>query len=359
MRNDFEKLKISPMATLFQAMEQMDIVGHKLLMVYDVGEFVGLISIGAIQRALIKGAAPKDVIKGHMSDDIVLCSLEDSEETIKSEMLRCRAEYMPIVKKDKSSGRKYVVNIVFWDDLFVDGYSYKKDCEVYDLPVVIMAGGEGSRLRPLTNLVPKPLLPISDKTIIEMIIERFAAIGCRRFFISLNYMADVIEQYLISHNEGNYEFVFFREDRPLGSGGSLSLIKERIKETFFVTNCDNILRQDLTEIVKAHRQNKNEMTVVAAVKGMTLSYGNLVVEADERVVKVEEKPELLFRVNTGVYVMEPELLKEVPAERYFPMTDLMNIIIARNGRVGCFPITDGSWCDVGNWEDYMKLLGKR
>ena len=145
------------------------------------------------------------------------------------------------------------------------------------------------------------------------------------------------------------------------------MIRDKISEPFFLTNCDNILQQDLAEIVEVHRQNKNEMTVVAAVKSMRLPYGNLVVgdeknhethETHEKVIRVEEKPEFLFRVNTGVYVMEPELLKEVPDGRYFPITDLMNIIINRNGRVGCFPITDGSWCDIGNWEDYTKALRK-
>ena len=241
----------------------------------------------------------------------------------------------------------------------------------YDMPVVIMAGGEGTRLRPLTNILPKPLLPIGKKTIIEAIMDKFVEIGCRRFFISLNYMADTIERYLTEHNDGRYEFTFFRETMPLGSGGSLSLIRDKIKEPFFVTNCDNILQQDLVEIIEEHRQNKNEMTVVAAVKGMKLPYGNLVVAGDDdsrvehaehvdgmRVVRVEEKPEFIFRVNTGVYVMEPGLLREVPDGRYFPITDLMNKIIARLGKVGCFPITDGSWCDIGNWEDYCHALGR-
>ena len=226
------------------------------------------------------------------------------------------------------------------------------------MPVVVMAGGEGTRLRPLTNILPKPLLPIGKKTIIESIMDRFVEIGSRRFFISLNYMADTIERYLTEHNDGRYEFTFFREDRPMGSGGSLSLIRDKITEPFFVTNCDNMLQQDLAEIVEVHRQNKNEMTVVAAVKSMKLPYGNLVVGDDERVVIVEEKPEFLFRVNTGVYVLEPQLLKDIPDNQYFPITDLMNIIIKRGGRVGCFPITDGSWCDIGNWEDYTKALGR-
>ena len=370
MKKKFEQLFIARDATILQAMAQMDRVGHKLLMVTEGDVFIGLISIGSIQRALVRGASPKEPIATHLRDDIVLCSPGDNEDKIKAEMLKCRAEYMPIVEPlgtlDVRNGDK-VVDVVFWEDVIGDGIRNEEEPKKYDLPVVIMAGGEGSRLRPLTHILPKPLLPIGNKTIIESIMDKFVNIGCHRFFISLNYMADTIERYLVEHNDGRYELTFFREDRPMGSGGSLSLIRDRIAEPFMVSTCDTILRQDIAEIIDVHRQNENDMTVVAAVKAMKLPYGNLVVgeeeniethETHEKVIRVEEKPEFIFRVNTGVYVLEPELLKHVPDGRYFPITDLMNITINRGGRVGCFPITDGSWNDIGNWEDYTKALGR-
>lgn len=352
MKKDFKELCISKDATMLQAMEQMDRVGHKLLMAYDGEQFCGLLSIGAIQRAIVRGVSPRSLISEILPEKIVVCAANDDETKIKAEMLRCRAEYMPIVDKGR------IADVVFWEDMFGEDMGIGVSAKRYDLPVVVMAGGEGTRLRPLTNILPKPLLPIGKKTIIETIMDRFVEIGCRQFFISVNYMADTVERYLKEHNDGRYNLSFFREHMPMGSGGSLSLLKGKINETFFFTNCDNILKQDLSEIVDVHRQNKNEMTVVAAVKAMKLPYGNLVVGDDERVVNVEEKPEFLFRVNTGVYVMESHLLNDVPGDRYFPITDLMNIIIRRGGRVGCFPITDGSWCDIGNWEDYTKVLGR-
>ena len=366
MKREFKELCISKDASMLQAMEQMDYVRHKLLMVTEGDLLIGLISIGAIQRAIVRGISPKESIAAYLRDDIVLCTTTDSSEKIKAEMFRCRAEYMPIIETRNTLNMRNgyeVLDVVFWEDVFGEKMECPASTKHFDMPVVVMAGGEGTRLRPLTNILPKPLLPIGKKTIIETIMDRFVEIGCRRFFISLNYMADTIERYLTEHNDGRYELFFFREDKPMGSGGSLSLIRDKIKEPFFVTNCDNILQQDLGEIVDVHRQNNNEMTVVAAVKGMKLPYGNLVVEegdethiAGERVVRVEEKPEFIFRVNTGVYVMEPNLLKEVPDDQYFPITDLMNKIIKRNGKVGCFPITDGSWCDIGNWDDYTKVL---
>ena len=358
MKLEFRELCVDRGISILEAMQKMDLVGHKLLMVgEDVSsskfKLTGLLSIGAIQRAIVRGVSPKEPIGDVLRKGIVVCTTKDSGEKIKAEMMRCRSEYMPIV-----DAAGHVADVVFWEDLFGESQSVRATVGKYDMPVVVMAGGEGTRLRPLTNILPKPLLPIGKKTIIETIMDRFVGIGCRRFYVSLNYMADTIERYLTEHNDGRYEFTFFREDLPMGSGGSLSLIRDQIKDPFWVTNCDNILQQDLAEIVEVHRQNKNEMTVVAAVKTMKLPYGNLVTGDHEQVVRVEEKPEFLFRVNTGVYILEPHLLNDIPERQYFPITDLMNIIINRQGRVGSFPITDGSWCDIGNWEDYTKALGR-
>lgn len=358
MKQEFRDLCVDKRISILAAMQKMDRVGHKLLMVGgDVQgskfKLEGLLSIGAIQRAIVRGVSPKESIEGILRQGIVVCTTRDSDEKIKAEMIRCRSEYMPIV-----DAAGCVTDVVFWENLFDEAQHTRTTVAKYDMPVVVMAGGEGTRLRPLTNILPKPLLPIGKKTIVETIMDRFVELGSRRFFISLNYMADTIERYLTEHNDGRYDLTFFREDRPMGSGGSLSLIRDKIKEPFWVTNCDNILQQDLAEIVEVHRQNKNEMTVVAAVKGMKLSYGNLITGDHEQVVRVEEKPEFLFRVNTGVYILEPQLLREIPDNQYYPITDLMNTIIKRNGRVGCFPITDGSWCDIGNWEDYTRALGR-
>jgi len=353
MKRDITDLFVSPTATMLQAMEQMDRVGHKLLLVLDGSHFASLLSIGTIQRAIVRGESPKTPIASILPKDVIVCSTSDSAEKVKSEMMRCRSEYMPIVGPDGQ-----IADIVFWEDVVGDLPQSRADKARYDMPVVVMAGGEGSRLRPLTNILPKPLLPIGKKTIVETIMDRFVEIGCHRFFISLNYKADTIERYLTEHNDGRYDLSFYREDRPMGSGGSLSLVRDQIKESFWVTNCDNILQQDLSEIVEVHRQHQNELTVVAAVKGMKLPYGNLITGEHEQVIRVEEKPEFLFRVNTGVYILEPNLLKEIPDNQYYPITDLMNTIIGRQGRVGCFPITDGSWCDIGNWEDYTKVLGR-
>lgn len=355
MRNDvdIQNLIIGSNVSILDAMYRMDRVRRKLLMVAEDGRLVGLLSIGAIQRALVRGIGPKSPIAGILRKDSIVCRTIDSQEKIKAEMLLHRAEYMPILDEEG-----HIADVVFWDDFFGSFEHKRAVVAPYDLPVVVMAGGEGSRLRPLTNILPKPILPIGEKTIVETIMDKFADIGCKRFYVSLNYKADMVERYLNEVNKGQYKLTFFREDRPLGTGGSLSLLKNIINEPFFVTNCDNVLNQDLAEIVESHRSNKNEMTVVAAVRSLKLRYGNLVTGEHEQVVKIEEKPEFVFRVNTGVYILEPHLLREIPENVNYPITDLIETIVGRGGRVGCFPITDGSWWEVGNWEEYRRAIGK-
>ena len=230
--------------------------------------------------------------------------------------------------------------------------------EAYDLPVVIMAGGEGTRLRPMTLTTPKPLIPIGDTTLVEMCMKTFYDAGCRKFFVSLNYKADQIERFL-SPRAGDRDFVFYREEKPLGSGGSLSLVKDRISNTFIVASCDIVLRQDFRRVIDYHRHSGNVATIVSAFKRYKLTYGNLLTDDHQRLTAMEEKPEYCFRTNTAVYIFEPSLLSEVPDNTYYPITCLIDKVIKRGGRVGCFPITYGSWRDVGTWEDYefMKAGG--
>ncbi len=350
--SNYEQVIVLPEMPLLQAIKRMDEVHCKLLLVMEGEFFKGLISIGDAQRAIIQNVPMATPVSEVMRTEIVVCKEGDTDAFVQSEMVRCRAIFMPVLTQERKISR-----VVFWDDVFQPLDKCVKK-EPLNLPVVVMAGGVGSRLKPLTNILPKPLLPIGEKTILENIMDHFVAAGCNEFYLSLNYKASMIEHYFKGLNNPQYHIHYFREDKPLGTGGSLSLIRKKLETSFFVTNCDNLQSQDLGDIVSYHRGNKNEMTVVAALKSVKLAYGNLITGENELVQRVEEKPEFLFRVNTGVYLLEPQVLNEIPDNTFFQMTDLMTQIVVRGGRVGCFPITDGSWCDIGNWEDYTKALGR-
>ena len=225
----------------------------------------------------------------------------------------------------------------------------------YMKKAVIMAGGFGTRLKPLTNVLPKPLIPIGEKTIIEDIFERFYNHGCSQFYISVNYKADLIEYYLKKQNLAAYQLNFFSEQNPMGTAGSLSLLKGKIDQTFFVSNCDIIIDQDYSEILDYHRSNNNEITIVAALKHFPIAYGTIETGDNGKLLNLLEKPELTYKINSGMYILEPHLIEQIPTDSFFHITQLIEIVQKRKGKVGVFPVSEKSWTDVGSWSEYLKL----
>jgi NDP-sugar pyrophosphorylase family protein len=213
-------------------------------------------------------------------------------------------------------------------------------------------------LRPLTYVIPKPLIPLKDKTMLEEIFSRFGKYGCDRFFISVNYKADLIKYYL-EELELPFDTEFFIEEKPMGTAGSLSLLKGKINETFFVSNCDILINEDYSEILGYHQENKNEITVVAAMKNYAIPYGTIVTAENGSLVELQEKPNLTFKINSGMYILEPHLLDEIPENTFFHITDLISQVMKRNGRVGVFPVSEKSWTDMGDWNEYLQKIDVR
>lgn len=349
MNKQIENITIAPAMSILAALRRMDEVGYKLLIIRDGDAFQGLLSIGDIQRAIIKNVDMATPITSILRTKFLVCYDTMERDDIKREFLRTRSVFMPILSHDKK-----LVDVAFWDEFFPSD-----DVTVVEklgLPVVIMAGGVGSRLRPLTHVLPKPLLPIGEKTIIETIMDKFVRVGCQKFFLSLNYKASMIRHYFKELNASQYEITCFEEEAPLGTAGSLSLLRSQLTQTFFVTNCDIIIDQEIEEVLKYHRENRNELTIVAALKHIKLAYGALVTGPEGLLERLDEKPDLVFKVNSGVYVLEPQLLAEIPEKTVFNMTELIDVILARGGRVGVFPISEGCWTDIGNWDDYQKCI---
>jgi dTDP-glucose pyrophosphorylase len=352
MRNQIREITIGLQASMLDAMKKMDSTGRKLLIVNDFNDkYSNLISIGDIQRALIKGVELSEKIENLQIDKKVCFVQGQSLSKLREDMLRLRCEFMPEIDVEGN-----LVNVHFWDDFI--GNEKPISAQQIDLPVVIMAGGKGTRLKPISNVIPKPLIPIGETTIVEEIIRRFQTSGCQEFFLSVNYKKEIIEYYL--SNSGNVEanLNYFVEDKPLGTAGSLSLLKDKIDRTFFVSNCDILIDQDLSELYEYHRSNKNEITMVAALKHYKLSYGSIISGKDGLLEAIDEKPELTFKINAGVYILEPHLLNDIPADTFFHITDLIAKVKDRGGRIGVFPVSEKSWVDIGEWPEYVKTVRK-
>ena len=336
-------------ATILEAFKKMDALDKKLLIVLDDNKFYGLLSAGDIQRAIIQNKSLETQVADVLRKNIRIAKPEYSFETIRQMMFDFRMELCPVVDKEQK-----IVDIYFWEDIFQEKEPQPQ--KQFNLPVVIMAGGFGTRLRPLTNVLPKPLIPIGKKTIIEHIFQRFSKHGCNTFHISVNYKAELIEYYLKSKSLP-YHLFFFKEEKPMGTAGSLSLLKDKIKETFFVSNCDILIEQDYSEILDYHKTNNNEITIVAALKHYPIPYGTIETTDNGQLVSLHEKPELIFKINSGMYILEPHLLNEIPENQFFHITDLIQKVHQNKGNVGVFPVSEKSWKDIGEWDEYLKQKG--
>ena len=188
----------------------------------------------------------------------------------------------------------------------------------------------------------------------EDIMDRFLDCGCDRFYVSVNYKADTIKRYFDNLNKPQYHISYFQEDKPLGTAGSIHLLNGQIDTTFFVSNCDSIIVDDYAEILKYHRDNHNEITMVAAIKNMAIPYGTLETKENGLLADIKEKPNYIFKINTGMYILEPHLIKEIPVDTFYHITYLIEKLMKEGRRVGVYPINEGSWIDVGNWDEYLK-----
>ena len=346
----FKNRTISYNASLLDALKQMDSLDKKLLIVLKKNKFAGLLSAGDIQRAVIQNKPLDTLINKTLRKNIRIASPGDDFNTIKQMMFSYRMELCPVVSKDND-----IITVYFWEDIFQDKKPHPK--KQFNLPVVIMAGGLGSRLKPLTNVLPKPLIPMGEKTIIEEIFERFHCHGCSNFFLSLNYKAELI-QYYIKNLNLSYKIDYLKEDKPMGTAGSLSLLNGKINETFFVSNCDIIIEQDYSEILDYHHDNHNEITIVAALKHYPIPYGTIETTENGNLVSLTEKPELTFKINSGMYILEPHLLNEIPTDQFFHITTLIENVHNRGGNVGCFPVSEKSWKDIGDWHEYSLIFSE-
>lgn len=334
--------------SLLGAMKLMDEIKVKTLFVFDKEHFEGIVTLGDIQRAIINNVALKEPVSRILNRNKIYGYQSEGEEVIREKMRRMRAEVMPILDE-----RGELVDVWLWNDLFKKADLTER--EKIDLPVVIMAGGKGTRLKPITNVIPKPLVPIGDKTILETIMDQFEEIGCTKFYMSVNYKADMMKYYL-GQLDHKYDIEFFQEEKPLGTIGSVSLLKDKITTPFFVSNCDSINEQDYRDVYDYHVENHNDLTIVTMVKSFRIPYGVIETGEDGLMVSLSEKPELTYQVNTGVYILNPNCIDEIPQGEFFHITHLMEKIKARGGRVGCFPVSEHAWKDMGEWPEYLKMI---
>ena len=333
--------------TILQGIQRLNEGNAQILLVTgDDGRMSGTVTDGDIRKAIYVGKPLSGPIGEICNRDFKSLRVRDDEAVVGFyEDYEIRR--VPVLD---DAGR--AADIVFIEDVIEP-----KDI-AHNRKVVVMAGGRGQRLDPITRVVPKPLLPIGDRPIVELIMDTFSAQGYKNFLLSLNYKKDFVKGYFAERGELPYSIEYVEENYFMGTAGSLSLMRDKLTEAFFLTNCDILVDMNYKSAYREHRRQRNKVTVVGVLKNVSIPYGVIKIE-DEGFGCIDEKPDLHFVVNSGVYIIEPECLDLIDttarADGMFHMTDLIEKVQAENMKVGLFP-AHRKWVDIGQWNEYNKLI---
>ena len=304
---------------------------------------------GDLRKAILKGFdlnIPID--KVYQPKPTVLVENQFTQDEAIKLFTKKKFDLIPVVnEKGKLS------NILFWDAVLNNGKNKQK--KKLDIPVVIMAGGKGSRLEPFTKVLPKPLVPVHDKPIIEHIIEHFVEVGCSNFYLTVNYKGKILKAYFEElHPE--YQLNFIDEKEPLGTAGSLRLLRGKFNQPFFVTNCDIIIKTDYFSLYEFHQRGGYDITLVASAKEYIIPYGTCELNGDGHLSHINEKPKYEFLINTGLYIVNPDMLELIPENKFYHITYLIEDAKNKGKKVGVYPIDDDAWVDVGQWAEYQNVV---
>lgn len=332
-------------STIIAAMDKINQNAKGIIYVTDHDTLVGVVTDGDIRRYILED--------GNLEENILVIVnknykslFENEENNAKKMMSEYKIRSIPIL-----DSQYRIVKICF------DEECVSREKKQLDIPVVIMAGGKGTRLYPYTQILPKPLIPIGEKTITEHIIFRFQEYGCNHFDMIVNYKKNFIKSYF-RDNENKYDVNFIDEMEFLGTGGGLKLLEGRYKTSFFMTNCDILIDEDYAKILKYHQESKNIITMVCAEKRMVLPYGTVEMSENGRAVALKEKPSLLFTTNTGFYVIEPSFLDMIPNNTFIHITDVIQKCIDEGKDVGVYTVSEEKWLDMGQMEEMEKMRKK-
>ena len=343
-------ITIPPQATIKEAMEALDRTAEKVLMVVDNDKkLIGALTDGDIRRYILKG---RDLIgtiqEAYNPNPIFVFQEEYNLEKIKKVLTKNKIDLVPILNQSRK-----IVDFITWDKAF--GNNRRSEDQKLDVPVVIMAGGRGTRLEPFTRVLPKPLVPVGEKPVIDHIIDRFRAYGIHEFYLTIHHMSKIIRAYF-EEKAPDYSIEFAEEDEPRGTAGSLTLLADRLNKPFFVSNCDIIIEADYADFYRFHTKNGYDITLVASAKQYNIPNGICELNGSGSLERIQEKPEYNFLVNTGLYVLNPSLINLIPDDGLFHITHLIDKVKENNGTVGVYPVSEKAWIDVGQWAEYRKAL---
>ena len=329
--------------TVSEAMQKIDTNSYGILfLIDDNGIIIGCITDGDIRRFLLAGGKMSGMaVDAANRKPRVADSIEDARH------LYHKRNYVVIPLVDETGK---IVDVYSGES----GDHAQKEHNPINIPVVINAGGKGTRLDPFTRVLPKPLIPVGELPIIEHIMKEYQSYNCNEFHIIVNYKRDLMKAYF-HDNENNYNITWYDEEKPLGTGGGLSLLRGKFKDTFFFANCDALLTANYESMVKFHKENGNVITMICAYKNINIPYGVVEMGVNGAIEDMKEKPLMSFLTNTGIYIVEPEVIDDIEDGVSIGFPDIVEMERKKGKRVAVFPVSENDWMDMGQIPELEKM----
>lgn len=330
--------------TVAEAMQQIDKNASGILFIISMSNSIsGCLTDGDVRRYLLAGGKMGDpVLKAANKNPMVAESFEEAKRLFHEKKWIA----IPIV-----DGNRMIID-VYWGEKGV-----QKNKNLLNIPVVINAGGKGTRLEPFTKVLPKPLIPVGELPIIELIMKEYQSYSCNDFHIIVNYKKDLMKAYF-RESDNNYDITWYDEEKPLGTGGGLSLLKGKIDSTFFFANCDALLTANYESIIKFHKENKNVITMICAYKNVSIPYGVVEMGINGSIEEMKEKPCVSFLTNTGIYIVEPEVINDIEDGEVIGFPDIVEREKRKGRRVAAYPVSENDWMDMGQLPELEKMRAK-
>jgi dTDP-glucose pyrophosphorylase/predicted transcriptional regulator len=338
--NSFNKVLLPPNATIRKAIEIIDGGAMKIALVVDESlKLLGTLTDGDVRRAILTGKGLEDTIESIYFRTPTTCGVNDSKEKILQLAVVHKLYQIPVVD---SEGR--IIGIAGFDEILKPSHHKNK--------VVLMAGGLGTRLSPLTDTTPKPMLHVGNKPILETIIENFSKYGYTEIILSVNYKSNIIQDYFGDGDQFGVNITYVNETKRMGTAGALSLMRENLAEPFFVMNGDLLTNINFDHMHDYHLSHDAVATMAVREYDFQVPYGVVNIE-DNRIISIEEKPIHKFFVSAGIYMLSPEVLERIPNDEFFDMPTLFEKLIKLKQCAVSFPIRE-YWLDIGRMSDYER-----
>lgn len=340
MRIEVQKHIIQKGEAVRSALKKLDLLGFDaiLFIVDSENVLIGSLTDGDLRRGFIKGLGFEDSILNFIQPNPSFIRENENAVEKLEEYRKRNFKIVPVL-----NSKNQIIDIV----------NFRTRTTIIPVDAVLMAGGEGKRLRPLTESTPKPLLKVGDKPIIEHNIDRLAQVGVKNIHLSINYLGEQLETYFGNGNTKGLNITYIRETKPMGTIGSILLSQGFQHDELLVMNSDLLTNIDFADLYKSFKTSGADMVVATTSYHVNVPYAVLEIDSKQQVRSLREKPRYTYFSNAGIYLMKKSVLDLIPQDTFFDITDLMEKVLTLDKKLITFPI-NGYWLDIGKHEDYQK-----